>query len=126
MRAKINMKRRGFLSIEDSMADLFTSFDTDGNGTVDPQELFEGLVHVLNMQISRYEVSLLFPIFDRDGDKHIQLAEFMDAVLHDDTTRATSTTKPRNQVAMSPRRVPSPLIHFPSGVPCRRLTLEFP
>eukprot|EP00949_MAST-11_sp_MAST-11-sp1_P002809 g2809.t1 len=54
---------------------VFSSFDLDGNGTVDIEEFRTG-VHKMFPKMSEEDVELFFRRFDRDGDGEIEYHEF--------------------------------------------------
>jgi Ca2+-binding EF-hand superfamily protein len=82
-RGKINMRKLKYPTLMSALQAMFEEFDVDGNGKVDEEELYTGLTEIAGVAMSRYEVSLLFPLFDLDDNKSIELPEFFAAILAD-------------------------------------------
>ena len=57
------------------LARVFRSFDEDGNGSLDKEELRNGLAS-LNANVSAEQLADFFAILDTDGDGEISYLEF--------------------------------------------------
>jgi hypothetical protein len=63
-----------------SLKELFNLLDTDGNGTLCRNEFLEGL-QILNVDLNREEIGLLWTLFDKNGDDAVDWYRALSACL---------------------------------------------
>ena len=59
---------------------LFAILDKNGDGRVLPDEMKEGFVEAIKMDLSDSDIQMLFDRFDPDGDGDMELGELLDAL----------------------------------------------
>eukprot|EP01028_Stygiella_incarcerata_P005960 TRINITY_DN2459_c0_g1_i1.p1 TRINITY_DN2459_c0_g1~~TRINITY_DN2459_c0_g1_i1.p1 ORF type:complete len:1822 (-),score=519.58 TRINITY_DN2459_c0_g1_i1:603-6068(-) len=85
------------------LSDVFRSFDTDGNGTVDYDEFQNGL-DSLGVDLSREEMNLLIREVDQDGDGQIDYVEFSTALSDEPDESVPAPTVAERRVFFGGRR----------------------
>jgi calcium-dependent protein kinase len=63
----------------------FKSFDTNGDGRLDMQEIKDGYAKYYNQQMTDQEVEKIFNDIDVDNNGYIEYTEFISAAMNMDT-----------------------------------------
>ena len=64
----------------DSVEDLFSAIDGDGDGQISGPELFKGLKEAIGNRLSPSQVSMIIKSLDTNQDNHIDLEELKSGI----------------------------------------------
>ncbi|CAI2374083.1 unnamed protein product [Moneuplotes crassus] len=68
---------------EDQLREVFNTFDRDGNGSIDAEEI-QKVIQELGLDAKSSEIENLISEADKDGNGKIEFDEFKKAVLGED------------------------------------------
>jgi len=106
-----------------SLKELFDMLDTDCNGTLCRNEFLEGL-QILNVDLNKEEIGLLWDLFDKNNDDAVDYAEFGELIEKDDIKNtAAGAMGPNQGPALYAKRKISTLA-LRRGSTMKRLTLH--
>jgi Ca2+-binding EF-hand superfamily protein len=78
-------KKTKSTSLRAFTANLFKTFDANGDDTVDKAEFLNGLLKLSPpIQLSKEELDLVFPLFDQNNDGSLNYKEFASIISKDD------------------------------------------
>ena len=63
-----------------SVEDLFKEIDTDGDGTINGPELYNGIKNIAGEALTPGQVSMIITAFDTNGDNRIDAMELRNAL----------------------------------------------
>ena len=63
-----------------SVEDLFKEIDTDGDGTINGPELYNGIKKIAGESLTPGQISMIITAFDTDGDNRIDAMELRNAL----------------------------------------------
>ena len=63
-----------------SVEDLFKEIDTDGDGTINGPELYNGIMKIAGEALTPGQVSMIITAFDTNGDNRIDAMELRNAL----------------------------------------------
>ena len=63
-----------------SVEDLFKEIDTDGDGTINGPELYNGIKKIAGEALTPDQVSMIITAFDTNGDNRIDAMELRNAL----------------------------------------------
>ena len=63
-----------------SVEDLFKEIDTDGDGTINGPELYNGIKKIAGEALTLDQVSMIITAFDTNGDNRIDAMELRNAL----------------------------------------------
>ena len=98
MRAQL--KARGAKTIR-GLGRVFRNFDSfDGNKQIDADEFYSGLCEI-QVRVTRAEAAAVMPLFDTNGDGHVNFDEFLVAIRVSETLKSSN---PISQIFVGGKR----------------------